>query len=224
MIYFLSDPHFGHALILEFEPKRKEVLGDTIEQHDDALLKRINSRVKVDDILIITGDFSLASGDAVRKYRDRINSKNVMLILGNHDKHSVTYYYKCGFSVVCYEMTLKISGEFVRLRHHPYRKPWYKVLFPWQYKEKDRVKRPKNTGGWLLHGHTHSQSHALQGKQINVGVDLHKFYPISIREVESIIAKEKQKQKNKQKENLFCLVLEKIENLSLRCRQSLTKN
>lgn len=222
-LFFTSDLHWGHSKILEYEPNRL-VLGDDVKQHDTALIKRINERVSSDDILIILGDVGLTDDGYLKSCRERINAKQVIIVRGNHDRKSDLQYMKMGFTFICHEMTLKISNEFVRLRHHPYRKPWYKILFPWQYKERDRVKRPKNNGGWLLHGHTHSQAHALQGKQINVGVDLHKFYPISIREVESMIAKEKQKQKNKQKENLFCLVLEKIENLRLRCRQSLTKN
>lgn len=207
MIYFTSDTHFGHANILEYEPKRI-ALGDTIEKHDDALLKRINSRVKEDDILIILGDFGFCSGEAIRYYREQIKCKTVILILGNHDKHSITYFYRCGFTTVCYEMVLKIGGEFVRLRHHPYRKPWYKCFLPWQYKEKDRNKRPVNHGSWLLHGHTHSrQAHLVQGKQINVGVDLNKFYPISTREIESIISREKAK---RNKETLLCSLKKRL--------------
>jgi calcineurin-like phosphoesterase family protein len=86
----------------------------------------------------------------------------------------------------------------VRLRHHPYRKPWYKVIFPWQYKEKDRKKRPADRDGFLLHGHIHSGGHKdgawkVTRKMINVGVDVWNYYPVSIREIESLIAKEKQK-------------------------------
>ena len=192
MIYFVGDPHWGHTNILQFAPKRKEVLGETIELHDAALLKRINSSVnKPDDILIIVGDFSL--GHRIHEYRDKITCRNVWLIIGNHDKNSVSHYYKCGFSVVCYEMTLKIAGEYVRIRHHPYRKPWYKIIFPWQWRERDRKKRPTNHGSWLIHGHTHQQASAVQRKQINVGVDLNKYYPVSIRDIESIIARAKTK-------------------------------
>jgi len=221
MIYFLSDPHFGHPNILEYEPKRKEVLGETIEQHDAALIKRINYRVKADDILFILGDFSLCSGTVVQAYREQILCKKVSLILGNHDKHSVTYYYKCGFSVVCYEMVLKIAGEFVRLRHHPYKKPWYRCFFPWQYREKDRKKRPVHRGGFLLHGHIHSGGHKggawkVRKKMINVGVDVTNYYPISIREIESLISREKNK------ETLVCYVSKKIRSLK-RWMQFLTK-
>jgi len=198
MLYVFSDPHFGHINILKYEPLRQKILGTTIEDHDKTLLTRINSKVRPEDTLVCLGDFSQMAGGAVRKYREQIKCENVILILGNHDKHSVPYYYRCGFSVVCYEMMIKIAGEFVRLRHHPYRKPWYKVIFPWQYREKDRAKRPINHGSWLLHGHTHSrQATKVIGKQINVGVDLNNYYPVSQRQLESIIATAKNKNSKK---------------------------
>ena len=190
MWYVFSDPHFGHVKILEYEPLRVKILGKTIEEHDTKLLQRINSKVQSEDTLVCLGDFSQMSGGAVRKYREQIKCKNVILILGNHDKHSVSYYQRCGFSVVCYEMVVKIAGEFVRLRHHPYRKPWYKTIFPWQYREKDRAKRPINHGSWLLHGHTHSQQATkIRGKQINVGLDLNNYYPVSQQDLESMITR-----------------------------------
>jgi calcineurin-like phosphoesterase family protein len=198
MIYLTSDTHFGHVNILTYEPKRKEQLGETIELHDANLLNRINSRVRPEDTLFILGDFSLESGGAVARYRAQLKCKTVILVMGNHDKSTITHYYKSGFSVVCYELILKIANEYVRLRHHPYRKPWYKVIFPWQYKEKDRKKRPADRDGFLLHGHIHSGGHKdgawkVTRKMINVGVDVWNYYPVSIREIESLIAKEKQK-------------------------------
>jgi len=214
MIWITSDPHWGHIQILQYEPKRQGVLGSTIEEHDEALFKRINSKVKPDDILIIIGDFSLSSGTAVRNYRARINCKNVQLVLGNHDKHTQSYYHSAGFSVVCYEMTLKIAKEYVRIRHHPYRKPWWKTIFPWQYKERDRRKRPVDRGGFLLHGHSHSrQATRVLGRRINVGVDMNNYYPLSMKDIEKIISQIKEKEKKKQKENVFCFVWEWIKSM-----------
>lgn len=214
MIWVTSDLHFGHMQIVKYEPKRKEVLGETIAEHDETLLKRINSKVKPDDILIILGDFSLSSGQVVRDYRARIHCKNVQLVVGNHDKHSQSFYQNAGFSVVCYEMTLKICTEYVRLRHHPYRKPWWRTIFPWQYKERDRNKRPINRGGFLLHGHVHSrQAQRIIGRRINVGVDMNNYYPLSMKDLEKLISQTKEKEKKAKKENVFCLVQDWVEKL-----------
>ena len=208
MIYFLSDPHFGHDNILVFEPKRKEVLGTTIAEHDENLIKRINSRVKETDILIIVGDLGLSSLAYLRERVDKINCANLVLVLGNHDKHSFGQYLRMGFSWVCYETKLKIAGEYVRICHHPYRKPWYKCMFPWQYKEKDRRKRPIDTGNFLLMGHIHSGGHRGRSwkvfkRMINVGVDVNNYLPISLNEVADIISKTKAREDKKTKFQKF---------------------
>jgi calcineurin-like phosphoesterase family protein len=196
MLYILSDPHFGHINILKYEPNRVHKLGATIDEHDKNLLARINARVKENDTLVIAGDFCLNSD--IKKYREQIICKNVVLVMGNHDKVSPIQYYNCGFSLVCYELVLKIAGEMVRVRHHPYKKPWYKTFFFWQYKEKDSLKRPKDRGHFLIHGHIHSGGHnegawKVFKRQINIGVDVRDYYPVSLKELESIIQKEKSK-------------------------------
>ena len=195
-IFFTSDTHWGHDAILTYEPERKK-LGATIQEHDVELVRRINSKVKPEDYLIIVGDVGLSSGTYLKECLEKINSKNLILVRGNHDKHSDSFYRKIGFSWVCYETKLKIAGEYVRICHHPYRKPWYKCMFPWQYKEKDRNKRPIDTGNFLLMGHIHSGGHRegswrVFKRMINVGVDVNKFYPIPLHEVANIITKVKE--------------------------------
>jgi calcineurin-like phosphoesterase family protein len=201
MIYFTSDTHFSHDNILKFEPSRTDYLGNTIQEHDEKLLKMINSMVKPDDTLFILGDFGFGHQNGVKDCRSKINCRNVILILGNHDKHTVNTYLRCGFQAVLYEATLKIASEFVRLRHHPYKKSWFKALF---WKEKDRNKRPENRGHFLLHGHIHSGGHRIEGgwvnkgRQIHIGVDANKYRVVTIKEVEAKISQIKN-----QEEKLF---------------------
>lgn len=214
MIYFTSDLHLGHDQILTYEPRRQIVLGTTITEHDTNIIARINSKVKPDDVLFILGDFCLSHKNRIKTYRQQIQCRTVILVMGNHDKR--LDYYECGFQTFCYEMLIRVAGDLVRLRHHPYRKPIYKTVFPWQYKEKDRNKRPKDTGHTLLHGHIHSGNHRVSkawnvhGRQINVGVDCNKYFPISLREVESLIAKEKANNENRQRRYRPCTVIRKM--------------
>ena len=194
MLYITSDPHFFHEKILLYEPNRQQVLGKTIEEHDASLLARINARVKPDDTLIIAGDFGFSSITGVKEMRKKINCRHVTLIFGNHDKHTPSAYQSAGFSIACYEMSIKIAKEYVRIRHHPYRKPWYKVMLPWQWKEKDRKKRPVDRGHFLLHGHVHGkQEFFIRGRQINIGVDSNNYYPVSLKQLEGIISSQKAK-------------------------------
>lgn len=199
MLYVTSDVHFGHTQILQYEPKRKEVLGTTIEEHDANLIKRINSKVKENDTLIIAGDLGLSKYADTKACIDKIVCKNKILVLGNHDKMTHGRYMHMGFSWVCYETKIKIAGEIVRICHHPYRKPWWKCMFPWQYKERDRNKRPIDTGNFLLMGHIHSGGHRdgswkVYRRMINVGVDVNNYYPVSLHDIANIIAQEKEKE------------------------------
>lgn len=47
--------------------------------------------------------------------------------------------------------------------------------------------RYEDEGGWLLCGHIHDKWR-IKGRMLNVGVDVHNFKPISIEDVEAIIA------------------------------------
>ena len=200
--------NFGHTQILEYEPRRKEILGTTIAEHDENLIKRINSRVKEHDTLIIVGDLGLSKFQDTKACVDKLICRHKILVLGNHDKLSWGQHNRLGFSWVCYETKLKIAGEYVRICHHPYRKPWWRCMFPWQYKEKDRNKRPINTGNFLIHGHIHSGGHRdgawkVYKRMINVGVDVWEYYPIPLSTIADLITKAKAKEEKKSKLRKF---------------------
>ena len=199
MIWFTSDPHFGHSNIMKYEPKR-QTFGPTIQDCDREIIKRFNSKVKPSDTLYILGDVGLTDQRYLQHCISQINGTKI-LVMGNHDRNPVNQYLKFGFTVVCYEMKLKIAKEFALLSHYPYRKPWYKALRSFLYghrQERDRHKRPPNKGSWLLHGHIHSGGGLigdggwkLRGKQINVGVDVWDYYPVSMTQIENIITAHK---------------------------------
>jgi len=196
MLYFIGDTHFTHPNILKYEPRRQDILGKTIEEHDVNLIQRINFRVKPEDTLIIVGDFGFGPTKILKEILDQIHGTKI-LVLGNHDKNSFNSYLTMGFSWVCYETKIKIAREYVRITHHPYRKPWFKVFFPWQYKERDRRKRPMDYGHFLIHGHIHSGGYGGRGawkvknRQINVGVDVWDYYPVALFEIANLIGKVK---------------------------------
>ena len=190
MVYVTSDSHFNHINILKYEPNRKKHLGETIEAHDEELIARYNSKVKPNDLVYFLGDIGFGSIPYLKSVISKLNG-NKILILGNHDKHSKNAYLSMGFLVVCHGMEIKVGKTRLVLSHYPYRKPWWKVIFPWQYKERDRHKRPFNNGRWLMHGHVHSGgSYKIKkviNKQIHIGVDANNYYPVSLDEISTII-------------------------------------
>lgn len=83
--YFMSDPHFGHYKIITFKDDDGNLVRpfESIEEHDNLMIDNINRLVRPMDKLYLLGD--------VIMYRrnfpilDRIITKKLILIRGNHD-------------------------------------------------------------------------------------------------------------------------------------------
>jgi calcineurin-like phosphoesterase family protein len=206
-VWFTADTHFGHKKIAFYAKRRfclsKEELitldsiwdcknfkkslytsWPSVSKMDDYLIKKINEFVKKDDILWHLGDFCFAKKDKVeetaRRYRQRINCKNVFLILGNHDHP----YIKKIFESYDY-YNLKIDSLHIVLSH-------YAQAF-WN-KSHDK--------SWMLYGHAHGTAEDwldanMPGRlSMDVGVDnifriLGEYRPISINEISQIFSNRK---------------------------------
>ena len=100
MIYFTADMHLGCDKLVE----NTRPMYNSCEEHDDLVMDALNRTVGRDDRLVIIGDFCK---EKPGRYRPHIRCKNIMFVLGNHDKESkiravfggnVRYQYmaKCG--------------------------------------------------------------------------------------------------------------------------------
>lgn len=87
-IFLISDTHFGHHKILEFEELRRQ-LGKTIEEHDAALVERWNSVVSPKDTVWHLGD--VLFGRHSFKILGGLNGIK-KLVKGNHDTYNVKNY------------------------------------------------------------------------------------------------------------------------------------
>ena len=196
MLCFSFSAFAYHSNILEFEPGRS-VLGSTVKEMNEALLARFNSRVKPSDTVIILGDVVLGSSAEKKDFISRLNGKLKVCVLGNHDDKA-SQMIKYGFDWACYQMMVRIAGQMVLLSHYPYEYSWLKWALGGFKADGKRIagKRPKDNGGWLLHGHIHSGGHRgaswrVHKRQINVGVDVRNYYPISESEIANIIQRDK---------------------------------
>lgn len=79
-----------------------------------------------------------------------------------------------GFRTVATEMQL---GRF-KMCHMPY-------VGDSRHIERYQEWRPKDAGGWLLHGHVH-EVWRMRGRMINVGVDVNQFRPVGLAELEKL--------------------------------------
>lgn len=86
-VFFISDLHLGHKNILKFAGDYRD--GSTIEEHDEILIQKINSRVSSRDKLFILGDVVWRKCD-INIMRRIYGQKE--LIIGNHDEHSLDVY------------------------------------------------------------------------------------------------------------------------------------
>lgn len=185
-IYFTSDTHFHHKNIVkgvsewEGHDQRKRQF-NTLEEHDETLIKSINSLVKHDDILYHLGDWSFGGHEQIKKFRDRLECRDIHLIFGNHDQHiesSDSIYREC-FTTCNYkeELNLKLgtdkTGKFGK-----------QLIFLSHYSH--QVWNKSHHGSIHLFGHSHGNLKGI-GKSMDVGVDTHGLYPYHLDEILDIM-------------------------------------
>lgn len=207
-VWFTADTHFGHKKIPFYAKRRfcldeeeskvldliwqnKNIRNDwspswsSIARMDDYLIKKINENVKKDDILWHLGDFCWGKkkyiSDKARKYRERINCRNVFLVSGNHDPQEIRCVFDGSYDI--YE--LKHESKHLVLSH-------YAQAF-WN--------RSHNRS-WMLYGHAHGtaedwlDSHMPGRLSMDVGVDnafrvVGEYRPFSFDEISSIMSARK---------------------------------
>ena len=166
MKYYISDNHFNHLNILEYENRPFK----TTEEMDEEMIKRWNSKVKSPkDEVYILGDFCFDnSGKYANEVLDKLNGKKY-LIKGNHD----TFLKNKNFDITKFEWIkdyaeVNDGGMRVILFHYP--------IACWNAKQ---------YGSIHLYGHIHS--HKLEEATLinayNVGADVQDFYPLTLKEI-----------------------------------------
>lgn len=180
--WFTSDEHYGHNNIIEYS---KRPFRD-VDHMQDELIYRHNHVVKPSDFVWHLGDFSLKIG-SVFEVLHQLNGIH-FLIMGNHDRchpcqknhEDWRKVYLQYFASVDESFMLAMGPAGATLLHHmPYRSDGPK-------EEKHAKYRPKDEGGWLLHGHVHEQW-KIKDKMINVGVDQWDFAPVSTDELMALM-------------------------------------
>jgi len=170
--YYISDHHFHHANIIEYESRPFENLSDM----DTFMVSAWNATVSPEDTVIYGGDLALGS---IRGYKSRItplvaslNGKKI-LVKGNHERSQKTsraigfdethsYYFKDGVLVV-----------------HDLMKQW------------DRLCQQINEADYVLYGHVHRKlldAPVVAGKKkfINICVEHLDYIPRTLEELKEI--------------------------------------
>ena len=151
-IFVISDTHFGHKNILEYEAAARPFR--TIEEHDEAIVERWNSVVKSGDIVYHLGD--VAFGKQALKNVARLNGTK-HLILGNHDSLPIQKYLDVFDSV---------HGSVILNKHVLTHIP----VHPSQFRSRFRAN---------IHGHLHSKT-LEDERYVNVSAEHHNLTPVRI--------------------------------------------
>lgn len=190
MIFFTSDHHFGHQNVIAYCSRPFA----TTDEMNEYMVKVWNETVRPEDIVYYVGDFSL-SKTMMQLYLPRLNGLKKYLVAGNHDHcHPVHYkkeakgermrelYTASGFDDIWLDLGFQfVTGPRFRVCHFPYGgdDPKNERTYLDQY-------RPKDNGEWLIHGHVH-EKWKVRDRQINVGVDVWNFRPVSIDDIVEIV-------------------------------------
>lgn len=188
-VFFTSDLHLGHINIIPLCDRPFEDVDDMNEM----IVQNWNTDVQEDDVVWVLGDVAMGSFvDSMALVR-RLNGRKI-LIPGNHDRISPAYpdqrphkvrearmaYRNAFFDIYPNGLTISLYGSYtsqaVRLSHYPY------VSEGDEGRPELDAYRPVDDGLPLLHGHVHSLW-TTNGRQFNVGVDVHGFRPVPIEVV-----------------------------------------
>lgn len=127
-VFFCSDLHFNHRNIIKYcnrpwnsgfgEDGELIVTDDDLSRMNEDLIKNFNSVAGADSTTWFLGDFCMGPNqkEKIPELRARLNGK-INIVLGNHDRHSVKFYYDAGFDRV-YDRPVVIN-DFVVLSHAP---------------------------------------------------------------------------------------------------------
>lgn len=170
-----SDTHWGHGNIIGLSGRPF----DSLEEMNEAMVDNWNATVNVKDTVWVHGDLVMGKRDETLSFVSRLNG-TIILIPGNHDhcgpwhraeQEWIGKYIDAGVDdVMPINFTDSLGGREVACSHFPYRG---------DHTENERYIefRPKDNGLWLLHGHVH-EAWKVNGRQINVGVDVWGFKPV----------------------------------------------
>lgn len=175
-IWFISDTHFGHIKDFLWSPRGF----NSIEEHDEIIIKNWNELVAPEDEVYHLGDVMLNDNEHGLECINRLNGK-IHLIVGNHDTSTRIELYKQCPNIVSidYAKEIKIGKNYFWLCHYPTitanyddNKPWAKHLIN-------------------IHGHTHQTEkfYKIKGaSEVNpymycVCLDAHNNRPVELNEI-----------------------------------------
>tara|TARA_R100001163_G_C5041232_1_gene179333 strand:+ start:73 stop:726 length:654 start_codon:yes stop_codon:yes gene_type:complete len=145
-IWVVTDTHFFHKGIV----RRGVRPPDHNERTAEAL-----SKLGRCDILIHLGDFAFAKYSEAAEIMGRCPARSKILLLGNHDNQSYSYYTRHGFTAAMETMTLEYGGKKILFSHRPVSEE----TFGWQARFEEGELHLPQGADLNIHGHLHLRNH-----------------------------------------------------------------
>jgi calcineurin-like phosphoesterase family protein len=199
MWYFSADFHLFHRAIVLYSkrtrfmteadrllvdhPNPKEagklISDQAVNAMNQTIVDRVNQVVGEEDHFCFTGDFLFRGGaNAWVEQWSRFRCRHIYVVAGNHDPHSSLHNIaarlpKGKLTILPQIAVRRIEDTVVVLSHYP--------MVSWPQ---------KGYGAISLFGHVHGnwpRNIPQHPRQIDVGVDCHDFYPVSLTRVLEIV-------------------------------------
>ena len=175
MIYLTSDLHFNHDK--EFVWKDRGF--NSVEEMNEEIIKRFNSRVQEGDDIYILGDLCMSANLLDNKNLiERLNGR-LHIVYGNHDTDSrIEMYHAC-------QNVIEICGYATVLKYKKYK--FYLSHYPTNTANYDD-EEPLKARIINLCGHIHTTDKLYDIKETSslryhVEVDAHNCYPVLIDDI-----------------------------------------
>ena len=173
-IYGLSDSHFLHENILKFtyDQAKTQLLRpefSSLEDMDNKMRSLWNHTIRPEDLVIHVGDFvwTKGSSERIKEVIKSLNGRKI-LIRGNHDKKSYSWYLSNGIDFVCDKFSWDYNGKRVLFVHNP------DHITADEYSRYDIV----------VHGHVHRNLPFIRrvGNTtcVNMSVEMLKYRPMAL--------------------------------------------
>lgn len=160
-VYMISDHHFGHKNIIDFESRP---FGD-VREMTESMIDKWNAVVGKEDSVFHLGDFSFLNMEKTSAIIARLNGHKT-LIMGNHDRgRSKRWWLEAGFDEVSEHPI--VYGGFFFLSHEP-------------------MYMNKHMPYVNIHGHIHGQKY--EGNQyVNVSVEHWDYTPVLFEDIKKLV-------------------------------------
>jgi calcineurin-like phosphoesterase family protein len=153
-IWIISDTHFNHNKIIEYENRPIN--------YNEEIIKNWNKLVNPQDTIIHLWDVIFDRQSEIENILNKLNW-NKILVKGNHDKNNFQWYINKGFILVCEEIKIKYKNVNLIFSHKP------------------KIELEENE--YCICGHLHSKINLLKDYHKNnrlISLELNKYKPIRL--------------------------------------------